>query len=369
MPISDLSHENKTNKNHIVKLGFLENASHLDIILALRNLAIMLKSGMALGDAIKSIADSNEKKVMKKVFTGILYDIQAGKNLTEAMSKFGKIFNNFVLSMVKIGEESGTLEKNLIFLTEYLKKDYELQKKVKGALMYPLIVLGMSMTEMVGVVFFILPKMDELFKAFEDPPATTLFILNFTKFIRTNTISLIAGLVAIIVFVMLVLRTKFGRELKDNLSLKFPIIKDLTQKNILATLARTIMVLLQSGIPIVSALTITANSTNNSLYKKMLLKIEESVRGGENITVSMSKYPKFFPSTFVKMIQVGEATGSLEDNLTYLYEFYAEEVDEMSNNLATLLEPIMLIFIGAMIGLLAVMIIAPIYQLTGTINA
>jgi type IV pilus assembly protein PilC len=234
--------------------------------------------------------------------------------------------------------------------------------------MYPMIVLAMSIVEMIGVIFFILPRMDDLFAAFDDPPATTKMILTFTEFIRDNTPVLLASIIGTFVMALVYFSTKRGKITRDKLLLKIPIMKDLTKKNILSTLARTLTVLLESGIPIQSAINITGESTSNVVYKDLIKKIEVSVKGGENIAESMARYPKYFPPTFVKMIQIGEQTGSLEDNLTYLYEFYAEEVEEMSNNLATLLEPLMLIFIGLMIGLLAIMIVTPIYQLTGQIN-
>jgi type IV pilus assembly protein PilC len=369
MPLSELSKETKKVVFKPVKLSPFAKVSGLSVILALRHLAIMLKSGMAIGDGLKSISEQAESPVLRKVFTSILYDVQGGKNLTEAMTKFKKIFSHLVLSLIRIGEESGTLEKNLAFLTEYLKKEHELQKKVKGALMYPLIVLGMAVVEMLGVIFFILPKMDELFKAFEDPPAATVFILNLTQFIRGNTFSLLGGIVGTLILFYLFSITTLGKKAKDLFSLNFPVIKTLTRKNILATLARTITILLESGIPISSALSITGASIDNYVYKDLMKKVEDLVKSGKNIADSMMIYKKYFPPTFVKMIEVGEQTGSLEENLTYLYEFYSEEVDEMSNNLATLLEPVMLIFIGIMIGLLAIMIITPIYQLTGSINA
>jgi type IV pilus assembly protein PilC len=222
---------------------------------------------------------------------------------------------------------------------------------------------------MVGVIYFLLPKLESLFSAFKNTSSFTLFILGTASFIRANGIFILAGVIILIMIINRLLNTNRGKRFKDRVALAIPVMKNLNRNNILTTFSRSLGILLESGIPIQQAMSITSNTVGNSVYGKILDTVQKNIKIGKNLAYSMRLYPKYFPPTYVKMIEVGESTGSLEENLEYLYDFYAEEVEEMSNNLTTLLEPIMLIFVGLMIGALALIIIAPIYQLTGSIRA
>lgn len=350
-----------------MNVSFGAGVTALDIALSIRHLSIMLKSALSLSDAIKSLSTQTDNAKLKGVFAEIYDDIDSGMTMAESMEKHPKIFSKIVVSVISIGEQGGTLEKNLLFLADFLKKNHELNQKVKGAMIYPVIVFGLTFSEMLGVMFFILPKLDALFTSFEDIPAFTKFVLNMAEFIRQNALGIFGGLIVFIIAMKNFLKTKTGKRIKDKIFLKFPIIKNLNRGHILANLARTIGILLESGMPLLESLQISTNTVTNSLYNEVLEKVHKEVKEGNTLAEVLTKYPDYFPSTFVKIIEVGEETGTLEENLLYLYQFYAEEVEEMSNNLATLLEPILLIFIGLMIGALAITIIAPVYQLTGSI--
>lgn len=177
--------------------------------------------------------------------------------------------------------------------------------------------------------------------------------------------------IAMIVFVIVgakFFETKTGSDFKDKMMLKIPIIKELVLKNILATFSRTLGILLESGIPLADALKITATTTSNVVYSQIFENLRQEVQRGKNVADVLARYPHQFPPLYVKMISVGEKTATLEDNLLYLYDFYAEEVEEMTNNMSTIIEPLLLIFIGLMVAVLAISIVGPIYQLTGNIN-
>lgn len=362
------SPEKKENKKSKGKGKQIGRVNQLDVALSIRHISIMLKSGMALSEALGVVALQTSNPKLKRAYEAVLADVQGGMTVAEAMRKHPKVFSHVITSVISVGEEGGTLEKNLIFLSDFLKKNHDLNKKVKGALVYPVIVFAITVIEMIGVLFFILPKLEDVFVSFEGIPPFTLFILNLSRFMRENIIFIIAGIVAVVVLFILFLRTKPGIIFKDNVMLKFPIIKELNKKHILTNFSRTLGILMGSGIPISSALEIAARTVENTIYTKILVEIHESVKAGNNLAASLTKYSTYFPPTYTKMIEIGEETGTLEENLNFLYDFYAEEVTDMSNNLATLLEPLLLVFIGAMIGLLAIMIIGPIYQLTGSIN-
>lgn len=342
----------------------------LKLAFAMRHLGIMLKSGLSLEAAVSVLAEQLDDDRLRDIFAEIYEDINNGVSVAESMRKHTDVFSNLVISLISSGEQGGTLEKNLFILADYLKKSHELQQKVKGAMIYPLIVLGMTSVEVLGVIYFLLPKLDSMFSAFGDLPEFTKIVLNAAKFIRDNTTAIVLGGGILLILLTLFLRkTKAGKKVRDIFALNFPVFKNLNKNNILATFSQTFALLLENGIPITQALKIASETSDNGIYSEALDKVNLSVQSGLSLAQSMAVYPKLFPVTYTKMVEIGEQTGSLSETLLYVHDFYAEEAMEISNNLATLLEPILLIFIGVMIGGLAIIIIGPIYQLMSTINA
>jgi type IV pilus assembly protein PilC len=341
--------------------------SELNIALAVRHIAVMLKSGVTIDGAIKVLSEQTPDLKLKKIFAEIYQDIEGGVSLAESMTNYPKAFSKTITSIISVGEKGGTLESNLVFLADYLKKNHELQSKLKGAMLYPIIVMGLTLAEILGVIFFILPQLENLFSTFTVPEYTKI-IMGSARFVRENVVAFTIGTGIILILLKLFLGTKRGNRWKDSFMLRFPILGKLFRYNVLMTFARTVNILMANGIPIAKALSITAETTSNSEYAAIFAKVHLSVKDGLNLADSLSQYKNHFPATFVKMIEIGEQTGTLSDNLNYLYEFYAEDVQEMSANLTTLLEPILLIFIGIMVGGLALMIVGPIYQLTSSIN-
>lgn len=347
---------------------YFGRVSVLEVVLAIKHLSIMLKSSLAIEDTIKALADQATDKRLKKTWEDILHNVQSGMSLADSMDKHKKVFPHVVVSIIRAGEEGGTLEKNLVYLADYIKKDYELKKKVKGALFYPMFILSFTMIELMGFMFFVIPKLESFFLSLETVPAFTQFILNVSTFIREQKFFIFGGLVLTFILGKVFFGTKLGIRVKDKVSLNFPIIKKLIRQSILANFSRTLGILLDSGIPITKALEISSTTVSSYSYSVALHKVFEGVKAGNNLAESLAKHPKFFPGTYSKLIAVGEETGTLEDNLLYLHEFYAEEVNDMSNNLTTLLEPILLVFIGLMIGILAIALIVPIFQVTGSLG-
>lgn len=349
---------------------YLGKVSPLKIAFAFRHLGIMLKSGLALEAAVTILAQQIDDARLKEIFSEMLVDIGEGTSIADSMRKHKNVFSNLVISLISAGEQGGTLNENLFLLADYLKKAHELQQKVKGAMVYPLIVLGMTSFEILGVVYFLLPKLDSMFSAFGNIPEFTQIVLNVAAFIRDNTVMLLIVIIALgISGYYFTSKTKAGKKFKDILSLNFPVFKNLNKNNILATFSQTFSILLDNAIPINDALQIASETNDNTVYIEALEDIKNQMMNGQSLAQAMEKYPKLFPFTYVKMVEIGEETSSLAETLKYVNEFYAEEADEISNNLATLLEPILLIFIGVMIGGLAMIIIGPIYQLMSTLNA
>ncbi len=349
-------------------LYILHTISPVEITLSIRHLATMLKSGLAMEDAIKTLTKQVGDQKLRVTYEKILKDIQSGVTLADSMKNQKGIFSQIITSIIDIGEQGGTLEKNLEFLADYLKKSYELSRKLKGATTYPMVILFLTMFEMLGVIFFIIPKLEGVFSSFAETPPLTKAILNISAFVRNNGAAILVGVILFLIVLSKLLATRQGKIFKDHLALVMPILKVLNRYRILSTFSRTLGILLESGIPLQKALKITQDTIGNVVYEKAIADCYEVIKTGQNLTEALNRHPKEFPITFSKMIEVAEQTGALEANLNYLYDFYTEEVTDMSNNLTTLIEPLLLIIVGLMIGGLALFIITPIYQLSGSIN-
>lgn len=346
----------------------LSGVPKITIALSIKHLSLMLRAGLSLAESVKVLAEQSSDARLQKIYESVHQSIQEGNSLADSLSKHKKTFSDIIIAIIAAGEQGGTLEKNLMFLSEYLKKSHSQKKKISGALMYPSVVFLLALGEMFGLIFFILPKLQDLFKDLGEVPKLTQVILDTSSFVRNNIIFIVIGLSIFLVLFRFFLKSKTGKKFKDTLALNFPIIKKLTKSSTLSTFSRTLNILIESGVPLVQALEITSATISNYKYSNALTKIHADVKRGINLADALNEHSKLFPSTFVKLIEIGEKTGSLEENLFFLYEYHDEEVADITDNLSTLLEPIMLILIGGMIGLLAFVIISPIYQFTGSIN-
>lgn len=348
--------------------GFFDKVPELNIAMAIRHMSVMLRSGISLANTVNIMSEQSENPVLRKIFKAIYTTIQKGVSLAESMRRYPKVFSSIIVSIIEVGEQGGGLDQNLLFLSDYLKKKHDLQKKINGALLYPMIVLFLTAVEMSGVIFFVLPKLETLFLTFKNIPRYTIVIMQTTRFIRLNWYYLLGGLIFIALLLYFYFKTPRGKKTLSRISLKFPIFNQVVKLQILTSVARTIGVLMSNGIPLVRAIRITAETTSNSVYNEILTAVALEVENGTSLAIALEKHKKYFPETFIKLIELGESSGTLEENLRYLYGFYSEDLGELTNNMASLIEPLLLILIGAMIGVLAVIIVGPIYSLTSAIN-
>jgi type IV pilus assembly protein PilC len=222
---------------------------------------------------------------------------------------------------------------------------------------------------MIAMIFFIFPRLEDLFKSFPNIPALTQNIMHFSGIIRENWYYVLVGLIIFYFATAQFFKTKKGKRLAHWLAINFPIMKGLFVSNILANFSRTLTILMKSGINISSALKISINTVGNGIYSDKLQQVYENAEKGQSISESLKEHPKFFNKSFIKMVEVGERTGTLEDNLSYLHKFYTDRVDDITNNIVTFIEPLLLILVGVIIGFLGISVIVPIYQLMSSINA
>lgn len=338
------------------------------LLMSIKSLSTLLKAGIPLSETMDTISGQSSDENLNNIYSYMSSEVRRGSNLADVMRLFPKTFPETISSVVEAGEKGGSLENNLLFISETIQKEWEVSKKLKGAVVYPAIVIGMVGVMFIAMIFFVFPKLELMFEAFENIPELTKKIMAGAGFIRTNWMPIFGAIAVLVIVFIIFLRTKSGKKFSAWLAIHFPILKNLFKANILSSFSRTLSVLLASGIPLEKAMAITTETTNNYIYAESFKEICGSIAQGNNLSISLSDYPNYFNKSFVKMIDIGEVSGSLEENLMYLHDFYAEEVDEMSENLVTLIQPILLIFVGALIGGLALLVLMPIYQLMGSIN-
>ncbi len=339
------------------------------LLISIKSMSALLKAGIAISETVETLSDQSSDENLNKIYERINKEIESGSTLAEAMSLFPKVFSETIVSVVRAGEQGGSLEKNLIFISDTIKKEYELSRKLKGAIIYPVIIIGLTIAEFVGMIFIILPKLEDLFSSFPNIPPFTMFVMNAASFIRTNWLPILGILIVIGVTIFVFLKTKTGKRFTSWLALNFPILKKLFISDILSSFSRTLSVLLMSGIPLSQSLEITVSTTNNYIYSRILKEVQANVQKGQNLSTSFAEHEDYFGKSFIKMVSVGESSGTLEDSLMYLHEFYSDDVEEMSSNIVTFVEPLLLIFVGLIIGLLGATVLLPMYQLMGSINA
>jgi len=356
------------NLNPALKI-FQPKINFQDKLFFTKHLATMIKAGVPIEEALETLSEQGKNKIIKETLAMVSKQVQNGKSLHESLKKTGE-FSELYLNLISVGEESGTLEESLEFLAKQLAKDYSLRQKVTAALMYPSLVLSATIIMGGFIALYVLPKLVDFFEAFDFPlPLSTRILLfianaakNFGVLIAITIVLSFLGLYSLV-------QIKTIKLWWHSRIIQLPIIGNLFWYNQLARFSRNFGVLLKAGIPITRSLEITANTLTNAKFASDTKKIAELLNKGKNIhdILDNQKFTEF-PSLVTKMVEVGEKTGKLEDTLIYLADFYEEEIDNISKNLSTVLEPILLLTIGLVVGFVAMAIISPIYELTGNIR-
>ncbi|MFA6909331.1 MAG: type II secretion system F family protein [Patescibacteria group bacterium] len=341
----------------------------IDIVLFARHLAVMMKSGMALAESLSIIADQTSRQSFKKIILNICESVKNGTRLAESCERHPKVFNGLSVNMIRIGESSGTLDTSLEYLANELEKEYELRQKVRGALLYPLIILIATVGIGGALSVFVLPKLVTLFSGMDITlPVATRVFLSIATFLSAWGIWIALGMIILMLVLRMTRHTRVIGSLIDRTALWVPFSRSMTQQVVMARCTRTLALLLKSGLPLVEALTITRGTIGNSVYASHLLTIQKKVETGAVLGKTLGEHERYFPRIVSRMISVGEKTGKLDQTLSYLSAFYDLEVDNATRNLTTIIEPALLIAIGVIVGGLGIAIITPIYQLSGSLG-
>jgi len=340
-----------------------------DKLFLTKHLSTLIRSGVPLDDSLETVKEQATPE-LRRVLVRLLEEIRSGQLLSDAMKKFPKVFDKFFVSLVGAGEKSGNLEKNLIFLAEQMGKDAAMRRKVKGALMYPTLVLSVTTVMGIGISWFVLPKLIDMFASFEvELPFSTRVLMGFAFFVRDYGAWAIFGLILLIALAVITLRLRFMRKAWDKVALKLPIVGKIVLFGELSRFSRNLGLMLKSGLPVIDALEVTTETLTNLKFVDDLKLVITKVEEGKSMVESLdNKRFGEFDKLCVRMIGVGEKSGNLEEMLLYLSEYYDEEIEGLSKNLSTLLEPVMLIGIGLVVGFVAYAIVTPIYSLMGGIK-
>lgn len=361
--------EEKKTEWNMKKLNLIVASVKLrEKIIFARNLSSMIEAGIALSRAIEILERQTKNPKLQDVLHSISEEIKNGGTLSTGLKKFPNIFSPLFVAMVHAGEESGQLVETLGVVGKQLEQSYTLRKKIKGAMMYPSIVLIAML--IIGILMFIyvVPTLTSTFKEFDiELPTSTKVIMMVSDFLVAHTVSAVGLLVGIFVGAYFGLKTKVGHKISDFTVLRIPIISGIVKEYNSAQTARTLSSLFASGVSVVEALTITEDVLQNSYYKAVLTKAKEVVQKGVPLSSIFAENERIYPALVSEMMMVGEETGKLAEMLEKIAVFYEEEVDAVTKDLSTVIEPFLMLFIASGVGFFAVSMISPMYKLTASI--
>ena len=334
-----------------------------DMVVFTRQMATMLAAGIPLMECLEILQEQAEDRGFQLALGEVVSDVRSGSDLSEALRKHPKLFTRIYVNMVKAGEASGQLEEILDRLAEYAEAAEHLKSEIKSAMMYPVV----SMVMICGITLFLLvgivPRFSKIFKALKVPlPAITKALLLTSDTMRKYWYAWFGGIVAIVVFAIMYFKTEKGARHKDILMVKMPVFGELFKKVAISRFARTFSTLIQSGVPILGALEIVANTAGNKLIEEAVLDASESVRQGETLAKPLARN-KIFPPMVTRMISIGEKSGALETLLEKISEFYDQQISATVKSLTSLIEPLMIATMGIIVGTIVLAMFLPIFKI------
>ena len=333
-----------------------------------RNLAAMLEAGLTTSRALAVMERQTRNIHLKSVLGSLIGDVKRGSNFSSALARFPNIFSSLMVSMSRAGEESGKLSDSLRVVATQMERAANLTKKIRGALIYPTIVLIAMVGIGILMLIFVVPTLTQTFEELNtELPPTTQAIITVSNFLSAHTVLALGLIIGFFVAFGAAMRTKTGKKISDWLFLRIPIINGLIMETNAARTTRTLASLLSAGVDVVLSISITRDVIDNGFYKKVLAESEDAVTKGGQLSKIFEKYPHLYPPLVSEMIAVGEETGRLSDLLKETAGFYEDSVERQTKDLSTIVEPFLMLIIGAAVGFFALSMIAPIYSLSNAI--
>ncbi len=348
--------------------GFLKKVSKKELAIFSRQLAVMLDSRVPVVQSVLSLAAQMDKDYFKQVLSRAAEMVEEGNTLSDAFESMPKVFDVFYVNLIKSGEASGKISDTLYYLGDHLEREHDINSKIKGAMMYPILVLSVLVVVVGIVMTFVMPKLMDIIKQVggEPPLMTKLLIGSYTFFLNWGWLMAIA-FAGLIVYLGYYFKTKEGKKIFDKLVLKIPFIGAFLAKGYLVRFAENLSTLITAGLPITSALKITKNTIRNYVYRSIAAETEREVSEGEKISTVLTRHPDQIPAFVVQMVKVGEETGKLDKTLMEIVNFYNKEITRLVDTFMTLIEPILIVFLGAVVMILAISVLSPLYGMMGNI--
>jgi type IV pilus assembly protein PilC len=348
--------------------GIFSKVREIDKINLARNLGSMLQAGLPLSRALSVMERQTSVKPLKIILGDIMMEIDRGQTLTAAISRHPKVFSPLFISMVHAGEQGGTLAEALRTVALQMDRVYALEKRVKGALMYPAVILVAMAIVGVLMFIFVIPTLTKTFTELGVAlPASTRFVLGLSSIMRDNGLIAISILALLVCTFVWVAKTSIGKKYIHSFLIRMPLFGGLVQEVNSARTARTLASLLASGVAVVESMSITAEVVQNVSFRRIIIEAREAIRKGAVMSKVFGMYPKVYPPFFAEMLSVGEETGKTDEILANVAHYYEEDVEQKTKDMSTVIEPLLILLIGGAVGFFAISMISPMYSLVNVI--
>lgn len=342
-----------------------------ELVIFTRELSAMVSAGVPLLRALTSLHDHGDSQSLKKILSAVIRDVEAGDQLGDALAKHPNTFNDVYVNMVRAGESAGILDEILKRLASQQEKNATMRKKIKSAMTYPMVLVGITILAFFGLMLFVIPQIGKILTDLggegTELPFLTQFMLGLSGFIISFWFILIPLILAAVFMVLKYLKTPSGKQILHSTILRIPVLKSIIMKVAVARFARTFSALIGAGVPVLEALNVTARAVGNVVYEKALVDASKMVESGSTLSSEIEKNP-LFPAIVSQMLAVGEETGQTDTVLVKVADFYEEEVDVAIDGISAIIEPVMIVFMGGMVGLIAASVMMPIASLSSSIQ-
>ncbi len=341
-----------------------------ELMVLTRQLATLVDAGLPLLRGLRVLQRQTKSVLLKEALVGMSDAVESGSTFSESLGNYPRIFNNLYVNMVRAGEAGGVLEVVLNRLAEFMEKAEKIKNKVKGAMIYPIVVLVAAVGIVTFLMMSVIPKFQEIFNDLLEGkalPGITTFVINFSALVKNHSLMVVGAIAAVVIAFNLWGRTKNGRLMLDAVKLKVPLFGSLANRTSIARLTRTLGTLLASGVPILQALSIVRETAGNSVISRAVQNIHDSVKEGESMTAPMAQ-AKVFPPMVVSMVEVGEETGALPDMLIRIADTYDDEIDNAVAGLTSIIEPVLIMFLAVVVGTIVIAMFLPLISIIGTLS-
>jgi type IV pilus assembly protein PilC len=353
---------------NLKSISFGAKVKEKDIVIFTRQFATMIDAGLPLVQCLEILASQSDNKFLGKTIAEVRADVEAGSTYADALRKHPKVFDDLYVNMVAAGETGGILDTILNRLAKHIEKSMKLKKEIKSAMVYPAVIVSVAVIVITILMVWVIPIFSQMFADFgQSLPALTQMVIDASHFMQRNIIYMVAGVAAAIFFIKRWYKTPGGHKAIDKFLLKLPVFGDLIRKAAVAKFTRTLGTLISSGVPILEGLIIVSRTAGNKVIEEALMTARQSISEGKTVAEPLGK-AKVFPPMVVQMISVGETTGALDAMLGKIADFYDDEVEAAVAALTSLLEPMLMVFLGVVIGTIVVAMYLPIFTLASAVG-